>query len=496
MKKLLVMLVITMAFSGAFAQLQVVKQKQIAIEKRSNILGGEQDEGSAETLKNVYNLGENGFIFVNESQSKEKKSNSTWTFTSYNLQLDVLWSKEIELDQLMKVSMSTFEGGINIIATDFSYGIRPKADKFHLIKITHDGIISEKTIDLDKEVVLYGKTFVQDACYYAVQRKKDDAILKFDFSTLSMSQNLINTPESTVIIDQNSDGKNIYYRVRSLKKSLDYDAIYTIEDGVATDKMVLERTNDNDIERLQIIQSDSLHKFVLMSKMDAYYDFSNMGNDVDKQYYIANLNGLGAKSFHMVDKVTSNILTQNSTLQIKNKTLANSFTGKYKLRDSRYLISNCIRIKDKNILVFEKSQEIFYETYGAYADAGYLITNIIVWCINDEGVLEWSKNFECENVSPFMEPKISAVKYDDNSFALAGFFDEKLSIKILSTNGELIENTSTKKSTNNASVVQTDYTGYNFVNLHNDTFLMWGLEGKSTNKNSLNIGFKIVELDK
>jgi len=497
MKKLLAMLVIMMAFSGVFAQLQVVKQKQITVEKHFEFFKSEEINENPSTYKHVYNLGEKGFLFVNEFQSKENRNSNTWKFTLYDLQLEVLWSKEVEIEQLTTVSMNTFEGGINLITTDYSYGLRPRADKFHLIKITHDGIISEKTIDLDKEVVLYGKSFVQDACYYAVQTKKDDAILKFDFSTFTMSQNLIKIPENALIIDQNNDGKNIYYRVRSLKKNIDYDAIYTIEDGVVTDKVVLERTNYNDIELIKIVQSDSLHKFALMSKMDARFGSgsSSSGDDVEKQYYISSLNGLSAKSFHPVDKATSDILTKNSTLKIKNKALANSFTGKYKLRDSHYLISNCIRIKDKNILVFEKSQQIYFETSGAYADAGYLITNVIVWCINDEGVLEWSKNFECGNVSPFMEPKISAVKYDDNSIALAGFFDEKLSIKILSTSGELLENTAAKKNTT-ANVVQTDYTGYNFMNLHKDTFLMWGLEGKSTDKNSLNIGFKIVELDK
>jgi len=220
-----------------------------------------------------------------------------------------------------------------------------------------------------------------------------------------------------------------------------------------------------------------------------------MESDLNRQCYIANLNNLNTKSFHAVNQATSDALTKNSALKIKNKTLANSFTGKYKLRDSRYLISNCLRIKDKNILVFEKSQEIFYETYGAFADAGYLITNVIVWCINDEGILEWSKNFECENISPFMEPKISAVKYDENSFVLAGFFDEKPSVKILSSNGEIVENTSTKKIAN-SNLIQTDFTGYNFVNLYKDTFLMWGIEGKNTNKSNLNIGFKIVELEK
>jgi hypothetical protein len=487
MKKLLAMLVILMAFSGAFAQLQVVKQKQITVETRWKFLEN----------KHVYNLGEKGFIFVNEFESKNKSSDYTWKFTLYNNEAETVWTKEIDLNENLTVRISPFEGGLCAITSNMKGSIGNKSDEFIMLKISMDGAIEKKLIQLDESVQIGEIIFINDACYVNATFKKDDAILKFDFSTFTMSKNLIKIPENTVIIDQNSDGKNIYYRVRSLKKNIDYDAIYTIEDGVVTDKVVLERTNYNDIQLIKIVKSDSLHKFALMCKMDARFGNGSYysGDEVEMQYYISSINGLSAKSFHPVDKATSDLLTKNSTLKIKNKALANSFTGKYKLNNSHYLISNCIRIKDKNILVFEKNQQIYFETSGAYADAGYLITNVIVWCINDEGILEWSKNFECENVSPFMEPKISAVKYDDNSIALAGFFDEKLSIKIFSTSGELLENTTAKKNTT-ANVVQTDYTGYNFFNLHKDTFLMWGLEGKSTNKNSLNIGFKIVELEK
>lgn len=477
-------IMLLLASSSLFSQLKVVNQGQTIVKNSNEKISVISVEGK-------------GFLVYQKQENEGKRGLTSWQFTLFNSNIEKIWDKVVELDEEMySYLIGTYNGGVNLIAYNgFTSMEQSKADEFVMVNITFEGELTQKSFKLEDKVELFDGVFINDACYFDVFMDDNDYIMKFDFSTLSMSKNSFKTPDNTIIPERYSDGKYMYCRVRSLKKSLNYDALYTIEDGVVMDKVLMERTDDDDIEQIKVINSDSLHKFILMTKMNTRYGALIREENPERQCYIAKLDDFGKGIIHKVDKATSDILTKDRDIKIKNSLLANSFTGKYKLYRGEYQLTNCIRIKNKNILVFEKYQEIYNENSEFKTTIGYLYTNFIMWCVNDEGVLEWSKNFECENVSPFIEPKISAVPYNENSFALFGFFNSDYSYKIISEDGTMVKDTQEEKTVTNAKTIQTEAVGYNTLNLQNGKFLVWGVNAnnKSGKKKDLPLELMTIE---
>lgn len=487
MKKLAIICVLILfAYSPLQAQLKILNQNQIKIHKPS----------SESEKYFVLEVKEKGFLLCEIFDSKNKSGYYTWNFTFLDKQVKTQWTKEVDLDQnLVVLGMDVYDGDLNIVLFENKavIGLKYIAKSFVLLKISHEGVMSQNEVKLSEKIEIEKGEFVNDACYFDARMKKYDAIMKIDFSSNSISHNILKKPDNSFVVNSGRFDNVIYYRVRSLSDD-NSDMIYKIEDGVVVDKLKMQRTDKNDIELVNIAKSDSSHLFVVISTMNARYGGVSIAKKLEKQLCVSNMNDLEKQSYKLIDKVSSDALCKDRSIVVKNSALANAFTGINTLCESGYFISNCIRVNDKNIIVFEKHQSIRFETDKLSRFVSYIFTNTIVWCISDDGTLEWSKNFESENLSPFLDSKISAIKYDDQSFALVGFFNSELAYKIISMNGEIVKDAVNNKSASNTKVDKSQFVGNSIKYLDNGTFLVWGTDEDNTKGKTVNVNFKIVEL--
>jgi hypothetical protein len=524
MKKFIAIFVILAMCSISFAQLQVVNQKQITINKGDEI--------------SVMELGQKGFVVFTKSNNEDSKKLKDWTFTLYSPDIEAVWEKKLTLDKFQELlTMDSYNGDINIVYYD---GIISQVEIITLVKISAEGEISKKEINLKNKIGIEGAHFINGNCYlisYFLKYKQSalartclnclivpifmgitqptviSEVQKADFSSLTLTSNKIQMPEYGAVTNHTSDGKNIYLRVKSSKKKFPYDAIYNIEDGVVMEKTPIKKVDNTEIEYMNVIIPDSAHKFVLGLSKKEVLGARKKDDKTFYQYYITNLEKDDIQTINKVDKDISNELFKDRNVSIKNK----FFGTNYLVRGSGDIMSSCFRFNGKNFVVFDKYQKIYSEhtncngktCYTYYVFESYYYTNTIVWCFNDEGDVEWSKNFEYDIVSPYYHAKTCARPYKDNTIALIGHFDNELSYKTLSMDGDVVEGTEKQKVSNKSKF--SDLTQFNnsITHLYENTYLVWGNDDDNKSgddnekskarkkedkkKKTLNLIFKIIE---
>jgi hypothetical protein len=171
-------------------------------------------------------------------------------------------------------------------------------------------------------------------------------------------------------------------------------------------------------------------------------------------------------------------------------------------------------------VVFDKYQKVYskHSTYSyktktdqiVYVFEAYYYTNTILWCFNDDGEIEWTKNFGYDIVSPYYHEKTCARPCKDNTIALIGHFDNELSYKTISLDGEVIEGTENQNVMNKGKFVDVKQFNNSITHLYDNTYLVWGndddnkssaggkdsdKEKKKKNKKTVNMMFKIVEFE-
>ncbi len=487
MKKLFTTLLFIAIFTVTFAQLQVLNQKQISLKKNDEI--------------SVVEVGKKGFVVIQTTKSEESRKLRTWSFTLYNPELQVDWKKNIDIEKYLEVLASnTYEGTINIILYEPNQ-MGQKADFFVLLKVTEDGTITKKEIELEAKIVVYPGMFVSDCYYFDAIIKKDDVIAKFDFSSMKLTTTPIELPDKTEIFDRTTDGVSIYLRVKSIKKKLPYDAIYTIEDGVVVNKTNIKCADKTNIDFFNVILPDTSRKFVLGMTSYEYEGERKRDDRTILQMYLTNIEKEDIQTINNVDKKISDEFTNKRDISIKNKFFGQS----YRVDGNRFITSSCFRFNDKNFMVFDKYQIIQVLrscgkncTYWAFE--AYYYTNTIIWCFNDDGEVEWSRNFEYDIISPYFHAKTCARPYKDNTIALIGHFNNELSYKTISMDGDVIEGTEKQKVSNRSKFSELTKFNNSITHLYDNTYLIWGNdddskfgEEKSKSKKELNMIFKIVE---
>ncbi len=506
-KYTLVGVLLMLSFLSSFAQLQIVDQKLLTLSKK--------DETS------IVPLGKNGFMLIQKTKSEESKNLRKWTFTIYSTDLAVLWTKSIDYeDDLDILEFNTSKDGVNII---FYINNGLEAEKFRdgrkvgdltVMKININGEITKKDIELKDKIKLFKGNFVGDAYYFDAILKKEDVIMKIDFANMSLTSNKFTVPEYTDIVARTTDGKNIYFKVKSYKKKIPYDALYTFEDCALVDKTNLKTFQDEDIVSMNIIRPDADHKFMLGLSRKEILGETQRDDIIKDNYYITNLNNNDLNTINKIDVESSDMLNDKRNLKDK-KSLLNIFirTSQYEAVGNFNMISSCFRINGKNIVVFDKYQIINevrqvarsnnynnsginpktggwatpryntgsrgQSTYRTVKEfIGYYFTNSVVWCFNDAGEVEWSKNFEYDIFSPELKPKTCATPYKENSIALLGNFNKGLSYKTISLSGEVEEDLESQNASNTTKIknVYSIKNSNSISHLYGNKFLVWGRE--------------------
>jgi hypothetical protein len=199
-----------MAFSSVFAQLTVKNKTQITLSNDDEI--------------SLMEMGKKGFVVIKKTKSEESWKLRTWSYTLYNPDLEVVWTKSMDFEwDLHLLAMTTFDGDINMVyfidndrREEFVDG--QKVGDLTVMKISLDGEVSKNDIEFKDIIRLYRGNFVGGSYYFDATDKKQDVIMKIDFSTLSLSLNRLSLPEKTDIFDRTNDGNLMYFRVSSYKK--------------------------------------------------------------------------------------------------------------------------------------------------------------------------------------------------------------------------------------------------------------------------------------
>ena len=132
-----------------------------------------------------------------------------------------------------------------------------------------------------------------------------------------------------------------------------------------------------------------------------------------------------------------------TTNEYQKSKVANSydfFSGsEKKLTDNNYVISSTFRYNNKNFVVFDKYQTKLEIISQHKYIMNYLFTNSLIWCFDDEGEIEWTKNIDYSIISDNLEPKTKAFPYKNNTIAFIGEFDKEVSLITLSMDGDVLD---------------------------------------------------------
>lgn len=525
MKKLILFFAFTLVFVGANAQLSVINQTQISLNKDDEI--------------SLMELGKKGFVVIKNTKSEEQRKFNTWSFTFYNLQLDEVWSKKTDVENdFIELAKETYDGCIYFILYDPRGGalFSINTQDLTLIKINSEGEISRKDIEFTNKIRLYPGNFIRDAYYCDVtDKKKDyDEIYKIDFVSLSYSSNKLDLPDNTNVFERTTDGKNIYFRVKSTKKSLNYDALYTIEDGIVVEKTTMKKKGDDEIDSLKIIMPDTAHRFVLGLSVNEILGERKKDDLVTYQYFLTNLQEDDIQTINKVNKDFSDQLYNKRDISVIHSALYKLISNSsYYLMGDYTLISSCFRHNGKNFIIFDKYQTLMERTISSTTDfsrnstgmqkgyssgyyhsntgnytktrtrselVGYLFTNSVVWCFNDDGVVEWSQNFDYAIISPNKKAITSAGPYDEDKIAIVGHFNKELSYKKISMDGK-VEQSDEKQilQYNLKSKKNLDQLNNSLIHLYDTYYLVWGTDDelladpKTKSKKDLKMFFQIIE---
>ena len=245
---------------------------------------------------------------------------------------------------------------------------------------------------------------------------------------------------------------------------------------------------------MKIIRPDSTHRFAIALSSEEVQGKSKNDDIINYRYFLTNLQKEDIKTNTKIDKELSDQLYEKRDLVIKNNAFSSVLGNAYELTGNSFLISSSFRYKNKNIVVFDKYQRVIDKGGHEFSYAyGYFFTNTVVWCFNDNGEVEWSKNFDYEIYSPYLQPITSSCIYDDN-IAIVGHFNKELSFKTLSLSGELIEGTERQKVKNKDGKIVADLVINSIINLNNNIYLDWGFESESNNKRGGNKNISTVVL--
>jgi len=431
-KSLLTFLFVILSYIG-FSQIQTLSEKQLTI-----------DVEDAVTIKPYKN---NGFILVQKAYNEESKKINIWRFTLYGYDLSEVWTKEISLDRYFYFNKIDFyEGNIFIVFNYSSSGEYSSTTEFAIATIGTDGAVSKKEFELKKTPYRSGFIFIDGAYYFNTTSTKSfksyENLYKIDASTLVLTQKSMDVPEKTTVTRSFSSGNTIYYRVTSMNFSMgmtskkpEYDYLYSVVDNEIVEKMPIRLGDETYFDNLSMVSLDSSHNYFLgISKKWI------KGNRSDAENYDYNLflnkvspDELGV--FKNLEKKYMYELASKREIAVKN----GGFGSEKKLSDNNYVISSAFRYNNKNFLVFDKYQtKLEHQSQNKYS-VTYLFTNSLIWCFDDEGEIEWTKNIEYSIISDNLEPKTKAFPYKNNTIAFIGEFEKEVTLLTLSMDGDVID---------------------------------------------------------
>lgn len=436
MKKLLFVLLFFSIPTVTFSQVHPLSEKQILIDVEDHV-----------TIKPFENK---GFILVQKAFNEKSKKENIWRFSLYDLELSVAWAKETILDKYYNYSKMDFYAGSAYILFTYDNGNGYNSTtKFTIVTINPEGALSSKEFELKKTPLRTSLILIDDAYYFNATTTKGfkgfENLCKIDLSTMTFSQKPIDVPEKCSVTRSFSVGNSIYYRVSKMalviggddRKKPEYDFLYRVVDNEIVDKIPIKIGSETLFDNLNLVSTDSAHSYFLgISKKWLKGDRFNDEN-YDYNLFLNKLSGNELEPFRNLDKKYLYELASKTEIAVKN----GGFGSEKKLSDNNYIISSNFRYKNKNFVVFDKYQSKVELLNRNRYRITYLFTNSLIWCFDDEGEIEWTKNIEYNIISDNLEPKTKAFAYKNNTIGFIGQFDDEVKLVTLSMDGDVIEGT-------------------------------------------------------
>jgi len=435
MKKLLLTIAFLTLSSIAFPQIQTLGESQVKIDVEDQV-----------TIRPYENK---GFILVQKAFDEKAKKKITWRFTLYNYDLSEEWVKNVVLEEgYYYGKMDYYNGNIMIL---FWYsdneGGYSNSTTFTIATINSDGAVSQKEFVLKKTPYTTGLHLIDGTYYFNITTRKSltkisENLCTIDLATMSLSQKPMEVPEKCHVTRSFLAGNSVYYRVSTIDNTLgvsvkkpEYDYLYCVTDNEIVGKLPLKLGTETLFDNLSMVSTDSTHNYFLgISKKWLKGDRYNNEN-YDYNLFLNKVTPTELEPFRSLDKKYLYELASKTEIAVKN----GGFGSEKKLTDNNYVISSSFRYNNKNFVVFDKYQTKLEIISQHKYIMNYLFTNSLIWCFDDEGEIEWTKNIDYSIISDNLEPKTKAFPYKDNTIAFIGEFDKEVSLITLSMDGDVLD---------------------------------------------------------
>jgi hypothetical protein len=263
-----------------------------------------------------------------------------------------------------------------------------------------------------------------------------------DLETMNLSQKPMEVPENCHVIRSFFAGNTNFYRVSTIDKSIygsnkkpEYDCLYSVTGNEIVGKLPLKLGTETNFDNLSMVSTDSTHNYFLgISKKWIKGDRDNNEN-YDYNLFLNKVTPTELEPFRNLDKKYLYELASKTEIAVKN----GGFGSEKKLTDNNYVISSAFRYNNKNFVVFDKYQTKMELITNSKYIMNYLFTNSLIWCFDDEGEIEWTKNIDYSIISDNLEPKTKAFPYKNNTIAFIGEFEKGVSLITLSLDGDVLD---------------------------------------------------------
>jgi hypothetical protein len=469
MKKIKAFIVLFTFCSLSFGQINILKEEQLLVDEDADIM--------------LYSMESKGFLLKQEFESEKSSRDRTWRFTLYNLDLSQQWTKDITLEKSCRLTAVN----IDKATVDLIYIIKNNASvnsqDLTIATISPEGEAKTKDFVLKNASGIGGYTFIDGLGYFSATKgnsgilsgNEQDIAYIIDFENLSITKKDFGFPISAEISNLFSDGKIIYFYANWSQNNTQRDSIISVENGELAYKFPVKLAKETAIDNIHLIKADSTHRFFMGETKKWVSGSRSFSESYDYQFFIAKIEKDSISPIQNVEKKYTSEFENKRDVRILHGGGGN-FNNK--LSENKCKISSCFRVNDKNYVVFDKYQTKRTSMKKDREPEVLFFTNTIVWCFNDNGEIEWSRNIEYDIITPFSNPVTSARLNANNTISIFGQFEDEVAVITLAMDGSMIGDPDPFKV--KSEIDMDDYLVKNSITpLSENKYVVWGLENES-----------------
>jgi hypothetical protein len=484
MKKIVVFSILLCFQYFSFSQIQIVSEKQITIDEEAGV--------------KVIPTNNRGFILVQNFQNEESSSLTTWRFTYYNISLADEWTKNIILEKKCDlVAYNTDNWGISLV-----YIVKNNASinvqDLTIVHINDDGVVNKKDVELEKTSSLHDFVFLNDLCFFSATTVQSnvfenndlETIYAINFTELSISKKQIVVPDIAEIKELLSFDNSLCFRVHYNQNNIIKDSIYYVEQNRLENKIPINLPKETSVESINLIKTDSVHYFLLGITKRWISGVKNIDENYEYLFFISKLEKNENLTIKNVEKKFINEFENSREIHLLHDRMGHLNDW---LLGNKYIINNSFRLNNKNYIIFDKYQTNRAGFKQNKTPEAYFYTNSIIWCFNDDGEVEWSKNIDYEIITPFLNGVTYGQPNSNNSIALIGQFEDECAVLNFSTDNPNASGNDKFKTSN--EIDMDDYqVKSNITHLFNCNYVVWGIEDESYEQTQKRLKNKIYDI--